>query len=229
MSKKILITFFFLFVFASNIIPQTVGGSLLLGLPRGEFKDNVDRLGYGLQLHGTIWTPSHKLPFTIGANFSYMIYGEERERRPLSYYIPDVTVEVNRNNSLVNFHVLLQVAPFFGTVRPYFEGLFGGSYIFTSTSVESEWNDEEIFKSTNWSDYAWSYGGGGGLILLLNSSERNQIYLDLKARYLKGSEATYLTEDDVEINTTNGTVTYYPRKSETDVLSFHLGVVVYLF
>ncbi|MBN2572581.1 MAG: hypothetical protein JXA68_10670 [Ignavibacteriales bacterium] len=229
MSKKFFIPLFFIIVFSSNLLPQTVGGSLLLGLPRGEFMDNVDRLGYGLQLHGTIWTPSKKLPFSLGLNIGYMIYGEEHEHRPLSYYIPDVYVEVDRNNSLANFHVLFQIAPFFGTVRPYLEGLFGGSYIFTSTSVESEWNDETIFESTNYSDYAWSYGGGGGLLLLLDSSERNQVFLDIKARYLKGSEATYLTEDDVEINTTNGTVTYYPRLSETDVMSFHLGVVVYLF
>lgn len=56
--KKILITVFVLLCFTFNSQAQTVGGSFMIGSPQGEFRTNVDRLGYGLQIQGTLWSPS---------------------------------------------------------------------------------------------------------------------------------------------------------------------------
>ncbi|HET55531.1 MAG TPA: hypothetical protein ENN33_09990 [Ignavibacteria bacterium] len=69
-------------------------------------------------------------PFTVGINIGYLVYGEESFKRRFSITNPDVYVDVNRTNSLANFHLLFQVSPFTGTVRPYIEGLFGGAYFF---------------------------------------------------------------------------------------------------
>ena len=208
---------------------QTLGGSFMLGSPQGEFRDNVDRLGYGIQIHGTIWTPGKLHPFTDGLNLGYLVYGEESSSRPLSNTIPDVFVDVDRTNSLVNFHLLFQVAPFTGTWRPYAEGLFGGAYIFTKTSVESEWSNENVFETTNFDDFTWSYGAGGGLLIqiLRDEGELAALFLDLKARYVFGTNAQYLREGDIVVNPANGSVTYYVSESQTDLLTFHIGVVAY--
>ena len=208
---------------------QTLGGSFMLGSPQGEFRDNVDRLGYGIQIHGTIWTPGKLHPFTVGLNLGYLVYGEESSSRPLSNTIPDVFVDVDRTNSLVNFHLLFQVAPFTGTWRPYAEGLFGGAYIFTKTSVESEWSNENVFETTNFDDFTWSYGAGGGLLIqiLRDEGELAALFLDLKARYVFGTNAQYLREGDIVVNPANGSVTYYVSESQTDLLTFHIGVVAY--
>jgi hypothetical protein len=216
----------FLFISISNNA-QTVGGSIMIGSPQGDFRTNVDRLGYGLHLHGTLWAPGKERPFTVGLNIGYMVYGEVSERRPLSEFIPDVTVEVNRTNNLANFHLLFQVSPFTGTVRPYIEGLIGGAYIFTTSDVKSTSTQLTFAESTNWDDFTWSYGAGGGLLFLISKElgEVKDLYLDLKARYIYGTEAQYLTEDDVRV--VGGRVLYFPRKSKTDLLSFHIGVVAY--
>lgn len=231
-SKKYLIAAAGLFFIAASIInAQTLGGSFILGAPQGEFKDNVNRLGYGFQLQGTLGSPSITSPFTIGLSASYLIYGEESEKRPFSYTNPDISVDANRTNSLANLHVLFLVSPFEGSVRPYAEAIFGGGYISTRTNIKSEYSQEEIASTTNFEDFTWSYGAGGGLLIRLidNLGEiGGSLYLDLKARYQYGTEAEYLTEDGVVINRTNGTVSYLYKKSKTDLISFHIGVMAFL-
>lgn len=224
--KKYLLLIFVLFI-APFTVAQTVGGSFMIGSPEGEFKTNLNRLGYGIQIHGTLWSPSKERPFTIGLNGGYMIYGMRTDYRPFSLTIPEVGVDVTRTNSLANLHVLFQINPFGGTVQPYIEGLFGGAYIFTTTEIKSDYNSQHIASSTNYDDFTWSYGAGFGFLFQLKRDlgDVSVLYLDLKARYMYGTEAQYLTEDDVQVS--NGTVYYYPRKSKTDLLTFHVGVVAY--
>ncbi|HEX2984563.1 MAG TPA: hypothetical protein VHO28_13550 [Ignavibacteriales bacterium] len=224
---------FFLLVFLSTAVFGQGGGlNFTLGFPQGEFKDNVDRLGFGGSIHGVLWEPNSRMPFTVGLNFGFLNYGSESRNTPLSNPIPDVTVDVDRTNNLVNFHLLFQVSPFDGPVRPYVETLFGGAYIFTETSVNSEISNEEVVSSTNFDDWAWNYGGGAGMMIKLYSGKKmgeiSSLWLDLKCRYIFGTEAEYLKEGSVDIDRTNGTVYYYPSKSKTDLLTLNLGVVIFM-
>jgi len=210
-----------------KINAQTVGGGLLIGLPQGEFKENVDNAGFGLNVHGTLWSPSKARPFSVGLNLGYMVYGMTTERRPFSETNPDVSVEVSRTNSIANFHLLFLISPFQGTVRPYLEGLFGGAYISTSTDIKNESTGESIASSTNFDDLTWSYGAGGGLLIQVGKDmgDVSRLFLDLKARYIFGTEAEYLTEDGVEVRL--GKVKYYPVKSKTDLIQISIGVTAF--
>lgn len=229
MKQRIVILLIILITFSITSKAQTAGASLMLGYPQGEFKENVDRIGYGIQVHGTLWAPDKFRPFTVGLNLGYMVYGEESRRSRFSNPIPDVYVDVNRTNSIVNFHLLFQVSPFTGTWRPYIEGLFGGAYIFTSTSIESDWDHEDIATSTNFDDYTWSYGGGAGMLIKLTESlgDVSTLYLDLKARYLFGTRAEYLAEGSITVDQNNGNVYYDVLESKTDLITFHIGVTAY--
>ncbi len=230
MIKKTTFFLLLMIVFTGQVMPQTAGGSIMLGFPQGEFKENVDRLGYGLQFHGTLWSPNKLKPITVGANIGYLIYGEERESRRFSLTIPDVIVDVSRTNSIFNFHLLVQISPFTGTWRPYLEALGGGAYISTSTSIESEWDiANDIATSTNFDDFTWSYGGGAGLLIKIGEDlgDITSLYLDLKGRYLFGTKAEYLAEGSITIDETNGNVFYDVLKSTTDLVTIHLGVVAY--
>jgi len=225
--NKVSILFLFLLFAVNANNAQTLSGNFMLGLPQGEFKDNVDKLGYGLQVQGTLSTPGSFSPFTIGASVGFMVYGSESRKAPLSNTIPDLTVDVDRSYNLANFHLLALVSPLPGPIKPYIEGLVGGSYIFTTTDVKGENNAENFASSTNFDDFAFSYGFGGGVLINLvpGLGVGPDIYLDLKARYLLGSESEYLTEGSVEI--ANGNVIYHPKKSATDLLSIHVGVAAY--
>lgn len=226
MKKSALILFAFILAASINY-GQTLSGNLMLGLPQGEFKDNIDKLGYGLQVQGTLSTPGVFTPITIGLSAAYMVYGSESRKAPLSVYIPDITVDVDRSYNLANLHLLALVSPINGPIRPYVEGLVGGTYLFTTTSVKGENEGEDFASSTNFDDFAFSYGFGGGILINIipGLGVGPDIYLDLKARYLLGSESEYLTEGSVEI--VNNRVVYNAKKSATDLLSIHIGVAAY--
>lgn len=229
--KKWITVLTLLIILCSKNYSQTAGGSFVIGVPQNEFKENVDNLGYGIELHGTFWKPEKKRPVTLGLNFGYMVYGMENDTRPLSHTIPDVLVDVSRQNSIVNFHLLLQVAPFTGTWRPYLEGLAGGNYIYTSTEVTSQhsWGDDEnIAESTNFDDFSWSFGVGGGWLIRLkeNPDDHGTLYLNLKCRYMWGMRAQYLAEGDIETYD-NGRVTYNLHESKTDLFTINIGVDYY--
>lgn len=211
-----------------QFLAQSAGLNLTLAIPQGEFKEKVDNVGFGLSGHINFLAPKPKSPFGIGLNMGYIIYGSESRREPLSTTIPDIFVNVDRTNSLLNFHLLFTIGLPTGRIRPYAEGLFGGSYIYTTTSVKSQGTGEEFASSTNFDDWAWSYGAGGGLLILLSgdpNTDQNTVYLDLKGRYLFGSEAEYLKQGSVRIE--NGQVYYDVSRSKTDLLTIHAGVLIY--
>ena len=226
--KKYLTVIMILF-FASLSMAQTVGGSFMIGSLQKDFGKNVDALGFGFQLLGTLWSPGKERPFKIGLNGGYLIYGLKTSRIPFSLTIPEVGVDVTTTNSLANLHLLMQINPFGGTVQPYIEGLFGGAYIFTTTEIKSDYNNQHIASTTNYDDFTWSYGGSAGLLIQLSRDlgDVSVLYLDLKVRYMFCTEAQYLTEDGIVINPANSQVTYLPKKSNTDLLSFHIGVTAY--
>jgi hypothetical protein len=219
--------FILLLIGSSTYFAQSVGGSLILGIPQNEFKENVNNsLFGGIEGQVTLATPGKLNPFTVGLNASFMIYGIESRRAPLSTTVPDVTVDVERTNSMVNFHLLFQICPFDGQVRPYLEGVAGGAYIWTETTVEGS-NDLYEFASTvNQDDFAWSYGAGGGILVsLLEASEDipGGLFLDLKARFMFGSEAEYLTTGDLRV--IDGRLIYDTQRSGIDYLAIQIGVV----
>ncbi len=227
--KQFIGLFVMLILYTVNLPAQSAGGGIMLGFPEGEFKQNVDRPGFGLSGQVLFFNPTEGLPFGFGLDVGYLNYGNESRQEPLSTTIPDVVVDVERSNNLINFHLLFQIAPPAGDVRPYAELLFGGAYLFTETTINSRGN-EEVASNTNFDDFAWNYGFGGGLLIRLYSSEEQNssfqsLFLDLKVRYLLGTEAEYLKEGSVIIE--NGNVYYDVSKSKTDLLITQLGVMFY--
>lgn len=209
----------------NNSFAQAGGLNIMLGLPMGEFKGNVKRTGFGLSGQFLFLAPSAQRPFGIG----FLNYGQETRREPFSLTIPDVTVDVERSNNLISFHPLFQLSFGSETVRPFIEGLFGGSCIFTETTIRSR-GAQEVASSTNFDDFAWSYDSGSGILIQLSSgdeegSDNGALFFDLKTRYLFGSEAEYLKEGSVDISTVP--VTYKVTKSKTDLLTVHAGAGAY--
>lgn len=212
-------------VFTSAVNAQSGGLYFSLAFPMGEFKENVKQTGIGLNGEFFFLTPKPKLPVGLGVNFAYYVYGSESRTEAWSSNIPDVRVDVERSNNLTNFHLVFLISPAYGRFRPYAEGLFGGAYFFTESSVNSRYNNEPIAQDVNFDDWAWSYGVGGGLTYLVSGDpniNNDAFFIDLKVRYLLGSEAEYLKKGSITID--NGQLVYDVSRSKTDLLSAHLGV-----
>lgn len=227
--SAIVITLIVIFSFTSNLKAQQAGINFSLAFPQGEFGKQVDNLGYGLSGDFLVLSPQPKSPFGIGLSLGYYVYGREISSEPWSHTIPWVTLDVEKTNNLLNFHVLFEIGLPTGSIRPYIQALFGGEYLYTQTSVSGEYEQETIASSTNYDDWAWNYGAGGGILILLGGdpiTEMGAIYLDIRGRYLFGSEATYLKEGDMQV--INGNLYYSPSKSKTDMITAHIGVRVAL-
>ncbi|HAY37396.1 MAG: outer membrane beta-barrel protein [Rhodothermales bacterium] len=208
---------------------RTEGGLALgVGVPQGEFGDQVDQIGFGGNIFGAVGMPG--TPFMVGLDAGFMMYGHERRNEPFSTTIPDITVDVVTDNAIASGHFFVRLSPDIPVFRPYADALIGFKYFFTETRIQNEnIDDSEIARSTNFSDTALSYGFGGGLqFRLFNGIGRAEgpaaVYLDLGARYLIGSEAAYLEEGSIRRE--NGKVTFDVTKSETTLLDFNLGVTV---
>lgn len=224
---KIYLSIIVLFVLSSSSIIQAQSGGLYFSLafPMGEFKENVKQTGVGLNGEFFFLTPKPKMPVGLGLNFAYYIYGTEKRTEAFQPNIPDVRVDVERTNNLTNFHLVFLISPAYGRFRPYLEGLFGGAYLYTESSVQSRYNDEPIAQDVNFDDWAWSYGVGGGLTYLVSGDPKinnEAFFIDFKVRYLLGSEAEYLKKGSITIE--DGMVIYDVSRSKTDLLSAHLGV-----
>ena len=201
-----------------------------LGFPQGEFRRNIDAVGLGLSgLFGYQFADS---PVMLGLEAGFLIYGSDSRKEPFSYTVPDVTVDVKDRNWIINSNLLLRVQPGYGKIQPYFDGIIGFSYLFTESSIFSEWHmGEPIASTTHLSDFALNYGAGAGLKLGVwerkhfGSGYKRQlegVYVDLRFRYVYGTKARYMKEGSIIRD--NGTIAYDTYESKTDILMTHIGI-----
>jgi hypothetical protein len=202
--------------------------NFLLAYPQNDFKNNVDRTFYGLS--GEFFYCLPKSPFSLGLNLEYMNYGSETRTGPLSEDIPDVWVDVTTRNSIFSAAAVLRLSPTEGPFRPYVEGLVGFNYLFTYTSLrDADCCGEDIATTTNFDDWTLTYGAGAGVILRALDVRSRQgrsvfsLHLEIGLRYLKGGTAEYLRERSI-LND-NGSLSYTPLISTTDLVKSHFGIV----
>lgn len=215
--------FYFYLIFlifpAQSILNAQPAASLYFttGIPMGEFKSFVPSTGFGAATEIFFFSPSEKIPYGIGLNFSYVSYGVHLGVDP---YTNEMGLSFNRATNFASVHIMFQVAPYAGSVRPYFETLFGGSYIYSKADVGYDY----YFSSLLVDDWAWSYGAGIGLKLLSVGDaffNPNSVYIDLKVRYLFGTTTSYLDRESIVAYF--NTVEYSLIESKTDMITASIG------
>jgi hypothetical protein len=200
-----------------------VGGTLFLATPVGEF-DRYVGLGGGVSGFAALFFDETQ---TLGLRLdgSFMIYGDNTVRRPLSPTVPFVYVDVTTRNGIASFGLGPQVQLGQGPVRPLLRGAVGFSYFATTTSVEGTNDFEPFASSTNFDDWTFTLTGGGGLRIHIAQAGDNPIALDLGVTYVRNGETDYLREGGIREGP-GGSVIIEPIRSETNLLTFHVGVAV---
>lgn len=193
-----------------------------LGVPQGPFRDQLERVGYGVDFQFGYMLPY--LPFGFGLDFGVMTFGTDRRNTPLSPTIPDVRVTVENSYNLIHGHLFARIGGRNETFRPYLDALVGLNYLYTDSVVRSRMSGEEVFRDTNFDDYAFSYGlGAGASWRVYTDPESNvRLYLNFQTKYLIGGEAEYLKQGSITIE--NGQVFYDVSRSATNLLYFQLGL-----
>ncbi len=191
--------------------------------PVGEFEDFLPQTGFGTTTEIFFFTPSEKVPYGLGLNFSYLSYGLHFENDP---YNNELFLSFNRANNFASMNILFQIGSYSGSIRPYFETLFGGSYIYSNTEVGYDYYGPINLWIDDW---AWNYGAGLGVKILSAGDayfNHGSLYVDFKVRYLFGTTTTYL--DPESIYYYYDTVEYSLIESTTDMITASIGVYIFL-
>lgn len=195
------------------------GGSLALAFPQGEFANYV-QVGGGL--NGFL---AFKLDQAGAAGIrldgTFLIYGSETRRVPLSSTVNLVTVDVTTSNQILSFGIGPQLAVTRGWIRPYASGSVGFSYFWTSSSVSGADNIEPFATSTNFGDGALALRGGGGIWIQLKRG-RTPLWLDLAAHYVRNGRVQYLRPGSIDASFSPPRIS--PLESETNFWLLQLGV-----
>jgi len=204
------------------------GIGLLLGAPLGEFGNNVDNAA-GVSVHLDVGLGGSVV--SIGGEAAYLSYGGESRKVNLATAIPDlpgVVVTVNTDNAMVLVHGRVRAQPRRGRWRPYVDGVFGFTNIYTTTSI-AESGDCDAYsctsglEATNLEDFALSFGGGVGLMVGFGSSPW-PARLDVSVRYLRGGEAEYLTEGGIRREGAQAFLDI--SRSPTNMVLVYIGIAI---
>ncbi|HYC51319.1 MAG TPA: hypothetical protein VEB19_09455 [Gemmatimonadaceae bacterium] len=188
------------------------------------FASNVERAwGIGSSLHHHFAA----VPFLgLRGDFSYLNYGNERQRVPLSSTVNRVFVEMNTSNNIVFVGGGPELAVPQGPVRPYIHGFAGYSYFFTQSSAGDDNGGGSFASTTNYDDGGFASGGGAGIRIPLQT-RRTSVAIDGGARFTRNGERSYLRTGDI-IDQPDGSLTFTPRFTEADYWTYYLGASITL-
>ena len=229
MGRMILIALFAGLLGIQDVSAQNFDFGLSLdgGFPQGSFKNNVESNGIGLEMI-VAYSPRYS-PLSAGLDLGFITYGNRTRKEIFNPNIPEVIIGVRTTNNIFTGHFFTRLEARQGTVLPYLDGLFGLNYLWTESRVEDDDSDETIASTTNFDDTALSYGFGGGLKFkvaesIAESGKPIHWFVDLRARYLFGGEAEYLTEG--ALRTDNGVLEYDTSRSSTDLVTAGVGFII---
>jgi len=219
LNLKILFILILLFGTTHLIAQPSVSFYFTTAFPVNEYQNFDNEVGYGGNLEFFFISPSKEKPIGMGVSLGYVGQGLYFYEDPCNC---ETYVGNNRANNFINLNMILQVAPTGGTVRPYLETLFGGSYIFSNTEVLTlNYTSVNLYVD----DWAWTYGVGGGLKFLLGPEENGSLFLDLKGRYLMSSDVSLLDRNSIRY--ANDRFYYDVNKSQINFVAVQIGIVFY--
>ncbi len=195
--------------------------NLQIGLPQGEFKENVSVAG-GFGFAGIFPIASE---FGIRAGLDFQIYGNETRRVPLGGgALGLINVDVTTTNAIIGGNIGAQIGLPSDRAKPYIGGLIGFSNFSTSSRVAGENSQDEPFaSSTNLSDNAFSKHALAGFYFPMKNGD---VLVDIGARYTwNGESVRYLTPGDISEDAL-GNIVISTNETRADLLTITFGVTI---
>lgn len=197
------------------------GGTLQVGEPVGEFRDHVDT-GFGIGGH-FLYALDRAGGVGLRVDGGMINYGNEHRTVPLSSTIGGrITADLTTSNNILLLGAGPQLMLPTGRLRPYAFGTAGIAYFVTESSLRGDRGGDVFATTNNFDDLTFAFGGGAGLYIPLRRG-RTPISVDVGARFQRNGQARYLREGSIRDNP-DGTISFTPIESETDLLTFQVGL-----
>ncbi len=212
MKRFILINLLTLGLITSISAQTQVGFSGQIGVPVGDFGDEIDEIGYGFRAN-VLFPLFPKSPVFLGLDLGYLIYGsnvqqirETIELTTSNGFVLDqfnIDLRVRTRNNLLNGGAVLRVKAPLPFVQPYLDGFVGLNYLYTRTKVFEEGTDRfltdpdgtnVINAETQLNSVVFSYGGGGGVMFKVIPN----LMIDARVLYILGNQAEYYDQSQTE-------------------------------
>lgn len=161
-------------------------------------------------------------PLGVRGDFSFLNYGNERKRVPLSSTVNRVLVDMNTTNNIIVAAAGPELAVPSGPIRPYVYGFAGYSYFFTQSSAGDDNGGSSFASTTNFQDGGLATGGGGGVRIPLRTRS-TEISIDGGARFTRNGLRSYLRSGDIT-DLADGSLQFTPRETVADFWQYHLGI-----
>jgi hypothetical protein len=211
----------------------SVGINGLVAIPLGDFFYESDQiLPWGIN-GSLLFHPKKTEKWYVGLGFSYFNYGMEKYSREMEIDGILYNLGTFRNYNIYFPYFNVRLTPWDKSrLVPVFDGFIGPRAFSTvSTSFYEEdpgffsvifgpEEDERAIRNKEHLDWTWGYGFSVGLNYFISYL----LELELTLNYTKGGEANYLTKKDIKTDPGSGALSYYPRRSESDMLTLALGV-----
>ncbi len=209
----------------SFFYPKTsLGVTFDLGIPVQDFRENLDRLGYGGSVNFLLRI--RESPLRVGLDVGYM--GYENETYAFSSRVGGFWRDYRLQTSVGLLHGHLNMRymlPLEGKVSPYLDGVAGFKYFIANSQLYEVFGFEyyPVSGYTDQDDWALSYGITLGAEFRLFRSP--QMAIDLRVSYLRGSQATYLVRRDPPPSSIDDPLDLYEeRTSSTHMLVPRIGI-----
>lgn len=200
------------------------GGNLTIGLPVGEFGENVDRIASGLSGYAVFGLG--EMPLGVGGSFGFLTQGSERiGRMQIGPYVGDMVTR----NKVLTVHGLVRFQGAGDGFAPYADLLVGFRRFYTTTEIRIGFDVPDIDMDAD--EWVLSYGVGGGLSYRVYESVGNgesdsgghSLCVDGGVRYLLGSEADEIVDID-SVTVIDGRIGFNTISSRTEMVTIHVGI-----
>lgn len=209
---------------APRIPTGVVSGRLAFAVsePKGDFGKNTGN-GYGVDVSGLVRLDKQSI-VNARLDFSFLSYASSTRRIPLAGTGNLIKLDLKTSSSIFTLVGGPQLLGPTGVFRPYVSALGGFSYFSTNTSVEGSDNTNEDFASTtNSSDASLAYGGSAGAYFRVYKTQKQDVRLEIGARYLRHDDAKYLNDKQVEEGFRNNRDPI-PLRGRADFVTYYFGV-----
>ena len=195
-----------------------IGVHAVASLPQGAFKENLPETRWGALGYFTRRYRETPVRFglEVGAVENNSVDLDFRGR--MGFFIREAKIA----NDMLFGHALARFQLVYGRFSPYVEGAFGlRAFENSITYIDCV---GQCTVPTSRSNIALSAGGGGGVSFRLrDDGDEAGISVEVRGRYLFGTETEYFLEPDLPGVT--GDTLSLPQKSRTDFVMISFGLV----